>query len=56
MLAFSDNCIDGAALIALKDDFREFKEIVPQSGMRLKLKGLIGSRPPMIQVSLSSKQ
>ena len=38
MLAFSDNCIDGVALIGLKDDFTEFKEMVPESGLRLKLK------------------
>ena len=56
MLAFSDNCIDGVALIELKDDFTEFKEMVPRSGLRLKLKGLIGSGPLMIHVSLLSKQ
>ena len=49
-------CTDRVALIELKDDFTEYKEMLLQSGLRLKLKGLIGSRPPMIHVSLLSKQ
>ena len=53
---FSDNYIDGAALIGLKEDFTEFKEMVPQSGLRLKLKGLIGKAPSMIHVSSLNKQ
>ena len=51
VLFFSDNYIDGPALIGLKDDFEEFKEMVPQSGLRIKLKALIGKGPPMIDVS-----
>ena len=51
LLLVSDNYIDGAALIELKEDFTEFKQMVPQSGLRLKLKGLIGKGPSMISVS-----
>lgn len=47
----SDNYIDGAALIGLQEEFTEFKQMVPQSGLRLKLKGLIGKGPSMIYVS-----
>lgn len=50
-LLVSDNYIDGAALIGLQEDFTEFKQMVPQSGLRLKLKGLIGKCPSMIYVS-----
>lgn len=47
-LLVSDNYIDGAALIGLQEDFTEFKQMVPQSGLRLKLKGLISKCPSMI--------
>ena len=51
LVLVSDNYIDGAALIELKEDITEFKQMVPQSGLRLKLKGLIGKGPSMISVS-----
>ena len=38
---FLDNFIDGEALILLIEDFKEFSHIIPQSGMRMKLKKLI---------------
>ena len=38
---FLDNYIDGSALAALPDDLDEFKLLVPQSGMRIKLKSII---------------
>ena len=36
-----DNFIDGAALALLPDDFTEFSHLVPQSGLRMKLKAAI---------------
>jgi len=50
LLLVSDNYIDVAALIGLQEDFTEFKQMVPQSGLRLKLKGLIGKGSSMIYV------
>ena len=35
------NFIDGAALAVLPDDFTEFSHLVPQSGLRIKLKAVI---------------
>ena len=35
------NFIDGEALAALPDDFTEFSHLVPQSGLRIKLKAAI---------------
>ena len=49
----SDNYVDGSALLALKDDFTEFRLMVPQSGLRLKLKAVIGGEPSVIQVSVN---
>ena len=37
----TDNHIDGVALFALPEDFEEFKCVVPQSGLRLRLKTLL---------------
>ena len=50
VILFSDNYIDGIALLELKEDFTEFKQMVPQSGLHLKLKGIIARGPSMIQV------
>ena len=36
-----ENCIDGPALAMLPQDFEEFSHLIPQSGIRIKLKGLI---------------
>ena len=41
MLLFIENNIDGAALAVLPEDFIEFSHLVPQSGMRIKLKAAI---------------
>ena len=38
---FTENCIDGAALAALPEDIEEFKILVPQSGLRIRLKSVI---------------
>lgn len=35
------NFIDGAALTVLPNDFTEFSHLVPQSGLRIKLKAAI---------------
>ena len=35
------NFIDGAALAVLPEDFTEFSHLVPQSGLRIKLKAVI---------------
>ena len=37
----TDSHIDGVALFALLEDFKEFKCVVPQSGLRLRLKTLL---------------
>ena len=34
----TDNFIDGAAYLLLPTDFTEFSHLVPQSGLRMKLK------------------
>ena len=49
---YSDKYIDGTPLIELKENFNEIKEMVPESGLRLKLKALIGKGPSMIDVIL----
>ena len=43
---------DGETLCMLKNNFDEFKQLVPQSGLRIKIKGLIdaGANNPMLQV------
>ena len=41
MFLFIENYIDGAALAVLPEDFLEFSHLVPQSGMRIKLKAAI---------------
>ena len=37
----TENCIDGVALAALPEDIEEFKTLVPQSGLRIRLKSVI---------------
>ena len=37
----TENCIDGVALAALSEDIEEFKTLVPQSGLRIRLKSVI---------------
>jgi len=37
----TENCIDRVALAALPEDYEEFKTLVPQSGLRIKLKSVI---------------
>jgi len=39
-----DNYIDGTALLALQNDFEEFKNLVPQSGLRMRIKSVISNR------------
>ena len=41
LYVYTDNCIDGVALAALPEDIEEFKTLVPQSGLRIKLKLVI---------------
>ena len=36
-----ENYIDGTALLALPGDFEEFQHLVPQSGLRMRLKAAI---------------
>ena len=38
---FTENHIDGIALVALPEDFEEFKHLVPSSGLRMRIKVLI---------------
>ena len=38
---FTENHIDGIALVALPEDFEEFKHLVPSSGLRMRIKALI---------------
>ncbi len=38
---FSENYIDGGALAVVPHDFEEFRLLVPQSGLRIKLKAAI---------------
>ena len=38
---YLENYIDGPALAMLPQDFEEFCHLIPQSGIRIKLKGLI---------------
>ena len=38
---FTENHIDGIALVALPEDFEEFKHLVPSSGRRMRIKALI---------------
>ena len=38
---FTENHIDGIALVALPEDFEEFKHLVPSSGLRMCIKALI---------------
>ena len=38
---YLDNDIDGPALAMLPQDFEEFCHLIPQSGIRIKLKSLI---------------
>ena len=37
----TENCIDGTALAALPEDIEEFKILIPQSGLRIRLKAII---------------
>lgn len=41
MFLFIENDIDGAVLAILPEDFVEFSHLVPQSGLRIKLKQLL---------------
>ena len=41
MLLFIENDTDGAALAILPEDLVEFSHLVPQSGLRIKLKAAI---------------
>ena len=36
-----ENEVDGSALLQLTEELDEFKELVPQAGHRLKIKGLV---------------
>jgi len=38
-----DNYIDGTALVSLQKDFEEIKSLVPQSGLRMRIKAIINS-------------
>ena len=38
---YAENFIDGRALVALPNDFIEFCHVVPQSGLRMRLKDAI---------------
>ena len=38
---FIENHTDGNALVALPEDFEEFKHLIPLSGLRMRVKALI---------------
>ena len=38
---FTENQIDGIALVALPEDFEEYKYLIPSSGLRIRIKALI---------------
>ena len=38
-----ENMIDGYALVALVDDLAEFRLLIPQSGLRIRLKKIISN-------------
>ena len=38
---FTESHIDGIALIALPEDFEEFKYLIPSNGLRMRIKALI---------------
>ena len=40
-LLATENLVDGETLFMLKSNFDEFKHLVPQSGLRIKIKSLI---------------
>ena len=40
-LLATENLVDGETLCMLKSNFDEFKHLVPQSGLRIKIKSLI---------------
>lgn len=50
---FSDNFIDGESLLTLIDDLDEFKLMVPQSGLRMKLKKLLTNKSSAVYSSVS---
>ena len=41
---FTENHIDGIALVALPEDFEEFKHLIPSTGLRMRIKALIRNR------------
>ena len=38
-----ENCVCGEALVSIIDDFKEFTELVPQAGQRIRLKKAVQS-------------
>ena len=43
VILFIENYIDGSTIYNLVEDFKEFQQLVPQAGLRLKLKNLVES-------------
>ena len=58
LIFLSENFVDGSALVRLpNDDINDFKSLIPQTGLRLKLKSLIknySSNDAVFQVYQSS--